>query len=97
LKLIRGYRFRREAVRMMKMFFLVWMGGFLLLAGMSWITGSSPLPYLVGLGLTGWILPVMAGVLYGIWAVIRTIEKKQGRTWTDDAWSAEHRARNLDN
>jgi len=96
LKLIRGYRFRREAIRMMKMFFIVWMGGFVLLAGMTWLAGRDPMPYVIGLGLTGWMLPALAGVLYAIWATIRTIEKKQGRTWTDEAWSVEHRSKQLD-
>ena len=97
LKLIRGYRFRREAIKMMKVFFMVWIGGFLLLAGINWLAGRSPMPYLIGLGLTGWILPVLAGLLYAIWATIRTLEKKQGRAWTDEAWSAEHRSNQLDN
>ena len=97
VKLIRGYRFRREAIRMMKVFFMVWMGGFLLLAGLNWLAGKSPMPYLIGLGLTGWILPVLAGLLYAIWAAIRTLEKKQGRTWTDEAWSADARTKHLDN
>ena len=97
LKLIRGYRFRREAIKMMKVFFVIWVGGFLLLAAFNWFAGKSPMPYLIGLGLTGWILPALAGVLYAIWATIRTIEKKQGRTWTDDAWSADQRSKTLDN
>ena len=96
LKLIRGYRFRREAIKMMKVFFVIWIGGFLLLAGLNWLAGKSPMPYLIGLGLTGWILPALAGLLYAIWATIRTIEKKQGRTWTDEAWSAEARSKHLD-
>jgi len=93
---IRGYRFRREAIKMMKMFFVVWMGGFLLLAAVNWASGKNPLPYLIGLGLTGWILPALAGLLYAIWAMIRRHEKKQGKTWTDEAWSAEHRSKHLD-
>ena len=96
MKLIRGYRFRREAIKMMKVFFVVWMGGFLLLAGLNMLSGRSPMPYLIGLGLTGWMLPALAGVLYAIWVTIRRIEKKQGRTWTDEAWSAEHRSTQLD-
>ena len=96
MRLIRGYRFRREAIKMMKVFFVVWLGGFLLLAGINWLAGKNPAPYLIGLGLTGWILPVLAGVLYAVWATIRTIEKKQGRTWTDEAWSPEARSKHLD-
>lgn len=95
--MIRGYRFRRESIRAMKVFFVVWMGGFLLLAGINWAAGHSPLPYLVGLGLTAWMLPALAGILYGVWAAIRHHEKKQGKTWTDEAWSAEHRSKQLDN
>jgi hypothetical protein len=94
---IRGYRFRREAIKMMKMFFVVWMGGFLFLAAVNWAAGRNPMPYLLGLGLTGWMLPALAGLLYAIWAAIRIHEKKQGKTWTDEAWSAEHRAKQLDN
>lgn len=81
---------------MMKVFFVVWIGGFLVLAGWDWLIGADPMRPLIGLGLTGWMLPALAGILYAIWAVIRTIEKKQGRPWTDDAWSAEHRANNLE-
>lgn len=94
--MIRGYRFRREAIKMMKVFFVVWLGGFLLLAGINWLAGRNPMPYLIGLGLTGWMLPVLAGALYAIWVAIRTREKKLGKTWTDEAWSAEHRSKQLD-
>ena len=96
VKLIRGYRFRREAIKMMKVFFVVWLGGFLLLAGLNWLAGKDPMPYLMGLGLTGWMLPVLAGLLYAAWAAIRTIEKRQGRNWTDEAWSSEHRSNQID-
>jgi hypothetical protein len=77
VKLIRGYRFLREARKMFVVFVLVWIGGFLAEAGFDWIRGKDPSIALTALGLTSLILPVIAVLLFLIWAVIRAVEKHQ--------------------
>lgn len=77
MKLIRGYRFRREARKMLAAFALVWVGGFLAEAGFDWLRGKDPSIALTALGLTSLLLPVIAVFLLLIWAAIRTVEKRQ--------------------
>ena len=77
MKLIRGYRFRREALKMLAAFALVWVGGFLVEAGFDWMRGKDPSMALTALGLTSLLLPMIAVFLFLIWVVIRAMEKRQ--------------------
>jgi hypothetical protein len=81
VKLIRGYRFRREARRMLVVFALVWIGGFLVEAGFDWLRGKDPSIALTALVLTSFLLPVIGACLFLIWAAIRAVEKRHG-SWT---------------
>ena len=77
MKLIRGYRFRREALKMLAAFALGWAGGFLVEAGFDWMRGKDPSMALTALGLTSLLLPMIAVFLFLIWVVIRAMEKRQ--------------------
>lgn len=76
VKLIRGYRFKREAIRMLTTFLVVWIGGFGLLAGCDWLWGKDTGAALTALGLTALLLPLIAAFLFLIWAGIRMVEKR---------------------
>ncbi len=76
VKLIRGYRFKREAIRMLKTFLVVWIGGFGLLAGCEWLWGKDMKAALTALGLTALLLPLIAAFLFLVWAAIRWAEKR---------------------
>jgi hypothetical protein len=76
VKLIRGYRFKREAIRMLKTFLVVWIGGFGLLAGCEWLWGKDTWAAVAALSLTALLLPLIAGFLFLIWAGIRMVEKR---------------------
>ena len=79
MKLIRGYRFKREAILMLKTFLVVWIGGFGLLAGCEWLWGRDTRAAVAALGLTVILLPVIAAFLFLIWAGIRMVEKRSLR------------------
>ncbi len=76
MKLIRGYRFKREAILILKTFLVVWIGGFGLVAGCEWLWGKDTAAALMALGLTALLLPLIAIFLFLIWAAIRAVEKR---------------------
>jgi len=77
MKLMRGYRFRREAIRMLKSFFLVFVGAFLVEALAQWGRGDSVLLPLVALTVSACVFMLTAGIAFAIDAVIRAAEKKE--------------------
>jgi len=78
MKLMRGYRFRREAIRMLKSFLLVFVGAFLLKALVEWARGNPPTLSLLALALSACVFMLAAGILFAIDALIQASEKKQG-------------------
>lgn len=75
--MMRGYRFRREAFKMMKAFLLVWIGGFLFEAGLDWLRGRSPSLGIAALAISACLFMLVAAVLFAIDTVIQRVEKKQ--------------------
>lgn len=76
MKLIRGYRFKREAILMLKTFLVVWIGGFSLLAACEWLWGKDVSLALAALGVSAVLLPVIGALLFLLWAGIRAVEKR---------------------
>lgn len=74
---MRGYRFRREAFKMLKAFLLVFIGAFAIEAGMDWAKGQSPSVPLIALAASACLFMLVAGVLFAIDAVIQSSEKKK--------------------
>jgi hypothetical protein len=77
MKLMRGYRFRREAIRMLKSFLLVFAGAFLVEALAEWARGNSIVLPLMALTLSACVFMLAAGVLFAVDAMIQASEKKQ--------------------
>ncbi|MGZ5925217.1 MAG: hypothetical protein ACXWLJ_00960 [Rhizomicrobium sp.] len=77
MKLMRGYRFRREAFKMLKAFLLVFIGAFAIEAAMDWANGRSPSMPLIALAASACLFMLVAGVLFAIDAVIQSSEKKK--------------------
>jgi hypothetical protein len=77
VKLMRGYRFRREAFKMLKAFLLVFIGAFAIEAAMDWAKGQSPSVPLIALAASACLFMLVAGVLFAIDAVIQSSEKKK--------------------
>lgn len=77
MKLMRGYRFRREALRLLKSFLLVFVAAFLVEAVAGWARGRSLVLPLAALGLSACVFMLAAAVLFVIDAMIRASEKKQ--------------------
>jgi len=78
MKLMRGYRFRREALTMLRAFLLVFLGAFCLEALSAWSRGRGLEMPLTALALSGLIFMLLAMVLLIIDAVIRAHERKHG-------------------
>jgi hypothetical protein len=74
---MRGYRFRREAIRMLKSFLLVFAGAFLVEALADWARGRSLVLPLAALILSACIFMLAAAILFAIDALIQASEKKQ--------------------
>ncbi len=74
---MRGYRFRREAFKMLKAFLLVFIGAFAIEAAMDWANGRSPSMPLIALAASACLFMLVAGVLFAIDAVIQSSEKKK--------------------
>lgn len=74
---MRGYRFRREAFKMLKTFLVVWIGGFLFEAGMDWLGGRGPSMGFTALAISACVFMLFAAVLFAIDTVIQNAEKKQ--------------------
>ena len=77
MKLMRGYQFRREAIRMLKSFFLVFAGAFLVEALAQWARGDSILLPLMALTASACVFMLTAGILFALDWVIQASEKKQ--------------------
>jgi F0F1-type ATP synthase assembly protein I len=75
--MMRGYRFRREAFKMLKTFLVVWIVGFLLEAGLDWVRGGSPSLGFTALAISACLFMLFAAVLFAIDTVIQRVEKKQ--------------------
>jgi hypothetical protein len=78
MKLMRAYRFRREAVTMLRAFLLVFLGAFALEALSAWSRGRNLDMPLTALALSGLIFMALAAVLLIIDAFIRAHERKHG-------------------
>jgi hypothetical protein len=77
MKLMRGYRFRREAFRLLKSFLLVFVAAFLLEAIVEGVRGRPITAPLLALALSACVFMLAAAVLFAIDAVIQAAEKKQ--------------------
>jgi apolipoprotein N-acyltransferase len=77
MKLMRGYRFRREAFRLLQSFLLVFVAAFLVEAMADWARGRSLVLPLAALGLSACVFMLAAAILFAVDAVIQKAEKKQ--------------------
>ena len=77
MKLMRGYRFRREAFKMLKAFLLVFVGAFAVEAAADWAKGRPLSVPLVALAASACLFMLVAGVLFAVDAVIQSSEKKK--------------------
>jgi uncharacterized membrane protein len=77
VKLMRGYRFRREAFKLLKAFLLVFVGAFAIEAVMDWAQGKPPSVPMMALALSACLFMLVAGVLFAVDAVIQNAEKKK--------------------
>jgi uncharacterized membrane protein required for colicin V production len=75
--MMRGYRFRREAFKMLKVFLLVWIGGFIAEGALDWLRGGTPDLAITALALSAMVFMLVAAVLFVIDTVIHSAEKKQ--------------------
>jgi hypothetical protein len=82
VKLMRGYRFRREAFKMLKAFLLVFIAAFAVEAAMDWAKGQPPSVPLLALALSACLFMLVAAVLFAVDAVIQSSEKKKP-SWPD--------------
>ena len=78
MKLMRGYRFRREAFTMLRAFLLVFLGAFAVEAFSDWARGRSLDIPMTALGVSALIFMLLAAVLLVIDAMIRAHERKHG-------------------
>jgi hypothetical protein len=76
VKLIRAYRFRREALKMLGVFFVIFIGGFTAVAGFDWITGKDASPILSAIWFASLLLVALAVLSLLIWLGIRAVEKR---------------------
>ena len=75
--MMRGYRFRREAFKMLKVFSLVWIVGFATKGALDWLDGRGPGMAITALALSALVFMLIAAVLFAIDTVIQSAEKKQ--------------------
>lgn len=78
MKLMRGYRFRREAFAMLRAFLVVFLGAFALEALSDWARGRTLLMPVTALALSAMIFLALAAVLLAIDTMIRAHERKHG-------------------
>jgi len=76
MKLMRGYRFRREAFRMLKTFLVVWIAAFLIEAAMDWGRGVLPARPFLALAASACLFMLVAAVLFAIDWVIQSAERR---------------------
>jgi hypothetical protein len=78
MKLMRGYRFRREAFTMLRAFLLVFLGAFAVEAFSDWARGRSLEKPVTALVMGALIFMLLAAVVLVIDMVIRAHERKHG-------------------
>lgn len=78
MKLMRGYRFRREAFAMLRAFLLVFLGAFAVEAFSDWARGRSLEKPLTALVVGALIFMLLAAAVLAIDMVIRAHERKHG-------------------
>lgn len=79
MKLMRAYRFKREAFKMFGVFFMIWLGAFIAVTAFNWIKGEGASLAQVALGVASLSLLLLAIVLFLIWFGIRAVEKRRDR------------------
>ncbi len=83
MKLMRGYRFRREAFKMLKAFLLVWIAAFGIEVMSDWAKGQMPSVPMLALALSALAFMLLAAALLAVDAVIQSAEQKRGTPWPD--------------
>jgi len=78
MKLMRGYRFRREAFKMLKAFLLVFAAAFAVEALSDWARGKTLDVPLAALTVSALIFMLAAAVLFMIDVLIQSHERKHG-------------------
>ncbi|MBS0281353.1 MAG: hypothetical protein JSR25_09340 [Proteobacteria bacterium] len=78
MKLMRGYRFRREAFTMLRVFLLVFLGAFAIEAFSDWTRGRSLEKPVTALAVAALIFMLLAAVVLVIDIAIRAHERKHG-------------------
>jgi hypothetical protein len=78
MKLMRGYRFRREALTMLRAFLMVFLGAFAVEAVLDWARGRTLGMPITALTVSALIFMLLAAVLFLIDAAIRAHERKHG-------------------
>jgi putative copper export protein len=79
VKPMRGYRFRREALKMLSTFGVIWIVATIVVGVYIWIGRINPILALVALALGFFFLMVTAVVLLILWLGIRGSENGQSR------------------
>lgn len=78
MKLMRGYRFRREAFTMLRAFLLVFLGAFAIEALMDWARGRTLHVPFIALTISAIIFMLLAAALLIGDVLIRAHERKHG-------------------
>ena len=78
MKLMRGYRFRREAFTMLRAFLIVFVAAFAVEAVSDWARGRTLIMPVTALALSGMVFLALAAALLVIDMMIRAHEKKHG-------------------
>ena len=78
MKLMRGYRFRREAFTMLRAFLIVFVAAFAVEALSDWARGRTLIMPVTALALSGMIFLLLAAALLVIDMMIRAHERKHG-------------------
>ncbi len=78
MKLMRGYRFRREAITMLRAFLLVFLGAFAIEAFLDWVRGRGLGKPVMALAVSAVLFLLLAAMLFALDALIRAYERKHG-------------------
>lgn len=78
MKLMRGYRFRREAITMLRAFLLVFLGAFAIEAFLDWVRGRGLGKPVMALAVSAVLFLLLAAALFALDALIRAYERKHG-------------------
>ena len=79
MKLMRGYRFRREALKMLGTFAVIWITASIVVGAYIVINRVNPMSALLALALGFSFLILTAFVLLILWLGIRSTENRQSR------------------